>query len=743
MKPISRWPGRWLMNDLYLKLSALFTGIIIYQWINCLGEYWWDETYTVVNGLLLTTFLLIAFIPSVIISGILQVLAVLVLNIVFTDFNWVSFTGEKGKAADWVSWAGEQFNQLSPILWISLAVWIIYRLILVFRVKRSGIILISGLALLSLAIMDSLFTPIYLWDEIAWILFTGLAWLVASHFSSFKQNHPDSWRHLLDYPLSLFLPVLLIFLIFMGAGLFVPPIKPILTDPYTAWKESRGETVPSFVGDKGVGATVVKKPGDARSGYSRNDDELGGGFTFDYSPVMTVTTSKRSYWRGETKAYYNGSGWEEARSERQEDVMVSISRNEKLPTAGQPDSVQKTQVEQTFAMLREDKYPVLFGAGPISSVISVNEEEGALPRLNWLPQSWELRLPQRNAGKYPQTYSIVSDVTLLDEEALREGKAAQQAKELDAMYLQLPPELPERVRELAADITKDAATPYDKAKVIEAYLQMNFKYTNEPDITKKNSSDFVDSFLFEIREGYCDYFSSAMVVLARSAGVPARWVKGYAPGSIAMDPSMQGMQGVPGFEANPDGAGTYTIRNADAHSWVEVYFEGYGWLPFEPTAGFLYPYMVPEEEAAPLPEVEATDTAKVEETVAAESFRIPVWVYITGLAAAAAFIVLLRFRSILAAWHRYRRGTGNRNEMIVKETNRLIKYCRKKGLDHREHETVRETMTHWSGRLTSLQPEFGVVLGTFEKAMYSSQMLTQEEADRFDSNVKQIREHLG
>ncbi|MBW7459605.1 hypothetical protein K0U00_36660, partial [Paenibacillus sepulcri] len=357
----SRGFVKWLTADLYLKLSALFTGIIIFQWISCLGDYWWEETFAVVNGLLLTTFLFVAFLPSKIMSGLLQLLAILVLNIVFTDFQWVSFIGDKRKAADWADWAGSQFDQLSPILWISLAVWVIFRLILVFRMKRIGIIVMVGLALLSLTIMDSLFTPIYLWDEIAWIVFTGLAWLVASHFSGFKQSHPDSWRHLLDYPLSLFLPVLLIFAIFMGAGLFVPTIKPILTDPYTAWKESRGEAVPSFVGDKGVSSSAPKNTGDSRSGYSRNDDELGGGFKFDYSPVMTVTTTKRSYWRGETKAFYNGSGWEEARGERQEEVVGSIAKDEQLQPIGQPDSVQTDKVEQTFTMLRDDKYPVLFG----------------------------------------------------------------------------------------------------------------------------------------------------------------------------------------------------------------------------------------------------------------------------------------------------------------------------------------------------------------------------------------------
>ncbi|MBM9834622.1 transglutaminase domain-containing protein, partial [Enterococcus faecalis] len=79
--------------------------------------------------------------------------------------------------------------------------------------------------------------------------------------------------------------------------------------------------------------------------------------------------------------------------------------------------------------------------------------------------------------------------------------------------------------------------------------------------------DYVDQFLFESQVGYCDNFSTAMVVLLRSLEIPARWAKGFSPGSPATE----------------NGITTYTVRNLNAHSWVEVYFDGYGWVPFEPT----------------------------------------------------------------------------------------------------------------------------------------------------------------
>ena len=85
-----------------------------------------------------------------------------------------------------------------------------------------------------------------------------------------------------------------------------------------------------------------------------------------------------------------------------------------------------------------------------------------------------------------------------------------------AEYLQVPADLPERVKQLALDITKTASNPYDKAKLIEKYLSEHYPYTNTPDETKGKSKDFVDRFLFEVKQGYCDYYSTAMAVLTRS-----------------------------------------------------------------------------------------------------------------------------------------------------------------------------------------------------------------------------------
>jgi hypothetical protein len=124
--------------------------------------------------------------------------------------------------------------------------------------------------------------------------------------------------------------------------------------------------------------------------------------------------------------------------------------------------------------------------------------------------------------------------------------------------LQLPP-LDARIAELAREVTRDAPTPYDQAAAIELYLKNSFGYTLEL------NGQTLEYFLFTRRAGHCEYFASAMTVMLRALGVPSRVVNGFLPG-----------------EYNDVGE-DWIVRASDAHSWVEVYFPGYGWLTFDPT----------------------------------------------------------------------------------------------------------------------------------------------------------------
>jgi len=164
-------------------------------------------------------------------------------------------------------------------------------------------------------------------------------------------------------------------------------------------------------------------------------------------------------------------------------------------------------------------------------------------------------------------YEAVSNLPTLSPQQLR--KALPFFPEyIRGPYLQLPP-LDPRVKKLAEDITAGSNTEFGKAANIERYLKTHYAYTL--DLTGPPAADPLANFLFVRRAGHCEYFASAMTVMLRAIGIPARYVSGFLPG-----------------EYN-DVGGDYIVRESDAHTWVEVYFPGYGWITFDPTpAGDAY-----------------------------------------------------------------------------------------------------------------------------------------------------------
>ena len=176
---------------------------------------------------------------------------------------------------------------------------------------------------------------------------------------------------------------------------------------------SRGETVPLL----GKGVSVATSTADASSGYSRDDSRLGGGFRFDYTPVMTIESSKRTYFRGETRSMYNGKGWELGPTEKKLPVY-RVNLNP-LPLDPRFDVSQlKTQeVTQSIVMDREEVFPVLFGGYTIQKIVEINKGENPFQRIIWSPRQSELRFTGRN--NYPKDYSIVTQEPILEEDLLR------------------------------------------------------------------------------------------------------------------------------------------------------------------------------------------------------------------------------------------------------------------------------------------------------------------------------------
>jgi protein-glutamine gamma-glutamyltransferase len=129
-------------------------------------------------------------------------------------------------------------------------------------------------------------------------------------------------------------------------------------------------------------------------------------------------------------------------------------------------------------------------------------------------------------------------------------------------YLQLP-HLDPRIPRLATQITSAAGNNYDRAAAIESYLRTHFGYTLQ--LSRVRPRDPLAEFLFERKRGHCEYFASAMAIMLRTLGIPSRVVNGFRTGEFN------------------DLTSQYVIRDRDAHSWVEAYFPGYGWVSFDPT----------------------------------------------------------------------------------------------------------------------------------------------------------------
>jgi len=158
-------------------------------------------------------------------------------------------------------------------------------------------------------------------------------------------------------------------------------------------------------------------------------------------------------------------------------------------------------------------------------------------------------------------YSASSNLAQPSPEALRQASGTY-PPQISNVYLQLP-RLDRRVSELARQITANAPTAYDQAVALELYLKTHYAYTLV--LPSERHADPLAYFLFERKRGHCEYFASAMAVMLRTLGIPSRVVNGFRGGEFN------------------DVTGSYIIRGRDAHSWVEAYFPGQGWVSFDPT----------------------------------------------------------------------------------------------------------------------------------------------------------------
>jgi len=304
------------------------------------------------------------------------------------------------------------------------------------------------------------------------------------------------------------------------------------------------------------------------------------------------------------------------------------------------------------------------------------------------------------------TYRADSLVPVISEEQLRSA-GSDYPEWVQSRYLALPDTVPARVLSLARDLTAIEPTPYDRARAIETYLRA-FRYTLDVPAPPPDQ-DVVDYFLFDLQEGYCDYYATAMVVLARAAGLPARLVVGYATGRY--DP----------VNAH------YVVAEDNAHTWVEVYFPGYEWVEFEPTGGF--PSIKHSVEASSFEWSEPE--GRLEPAVA--GWDVPGWVWWLGLPGGLALVALagIVWSAADRWWLRHREPVA----AVAILYRRLERHGRRLAVPSQVGDTPYEFAAslagwvadlaqrgRWSGVLTSAVQEVRQLTELYVQASYSSRL---------------------
>jgi protein-glutamine gamma-glutamyltransferase len=248
---------------------------------------------------------------------------------------------------------------------------------------------------------------------------------------------------------------------------------------------------------------------------------------------------ERTYWRGRSFDHFDGERWSRTPSPRPVDPPVGRY----LQRWGGVGGAARVYGGPPGARVLFTQHPLL-SLEPRSAIRVRREASGDVLFF----------------GSDAPVYDVLSARPMPPERLLR-ASAGPDPPGASA-YLQLPP-LPPRVLRLADSLAAGAGDRIDEVRAVEGWLRSELAYTLELPRTRREAG--IDAFLFERRAGHCEYFSTAMVVLLRARGIPARNVTGFAGG-----------------EWNPFG-GYLAVTGNNAHSWVEVFFPDVGWVPFEPT----------------------------------------------------------------------------------------------------------------------------------------------------------------
>ena len=284
------------------------------------------------------------------------------------------------------------------------------------------------------------------------------------------------------------------------------------------------------------------------SGAGRDRLTLSGPVKLTQRIVMTIASAEPEYWRGASYDVWTGKEWITSdrspvtRTDKQPVIAGRFTRREKITA---DITIQQSKSDLLYVPDEPTTLSVsyrMYAASPDAAVVdfsAIRARRPAIPSLRYQVDAFASRASAEELRAAP-----------LDN------------PEWVKRYTQLP-DVPQKVRDLALTLGRGRKTAYDRATTVEQFLR-RYPYTLDIKAVPADR-DAVEYFLFDSKQGYCDYFATSMVVLLRAQGVPARLATGYVTGTL--DPT----------------SGQYIITEEEAHSWPEVYFPTYGWIAFEPS----------------------------------------------------------------------------------------------------------------------------------------------------------------
>lgn len=456
------------------------------------------------------------------------------------------------------------------------------------------------------------------------------------------------------------------------------------------------------------------------TGFQGEYKRLGGPVKQSNILVMVVDSDEPIYLKGRVKDFYTGSYWKSTEN--------SYSKELK----GVTNSLYDDKLDGENVI-----YTVTHKNIVTSTLFSTYVPKVYRPKSSYYYLTNEYEAFSNQVILKDDSYTVFSVKPYIDWDVVYKSKYV--PKEGFEKYLQLPATVPSRIYDFAYSLAISTGSNSDfvKAKKIETYLRNNHEYTLEPPETPHNK-DFVDYFIYDLREGYCTYFASSMVVLARAAGIPARYVEGFKVSNDKKNKS-----------------GQYLVDGRDAHAWAEVYIEGYGWMIFEATPRYsdvTYEEKIEVEQ----PDKEAENNSNTgpvdreldefkEPGFEDESFivgefngdeiqtqgKLALRIILYALLSAVALIILKMLYNFFRIKRLFRRI--KRKEL----KNRVLDYYRfimnllnkiDKGKD--DDETVLEYCGRLNLDLWEAEHKFNEATDIFNKARYSDEGITDEEFDK-------------